>query len=153
MTGDRRAEMAAEITARTGIDDAMIERLVRRFYERVRADALLGPIFEARIANWEAHMRRIDQFWLSAALMSGDYSGNPTARHAPLPVDAEHFDRWLALFEDTARDVCPPAAAEHFVHRARLIADGLELGVAARHGETLRPGERFHRTADTPEDS
>jgi hemoglobin len=33
------------------------------------------------------------------------------ARHAPFAVDARHFDRWQALFEKTARELCPPRAA------------------------------------------
>jgi hemoglobin len=44
----RREQLTAEIMERTGIDEALIERLVHGFYARVRADAVLGPIFEAR---------------------------------------------------------------------------------------------------------
>ena len=47
----RRERVAADISERTGIDEALIERLVRRFYEKVRCDPELGPIFEARIAD------------------------------------------------------------------------------------------------------
>ena len=54
-----RAEITAEIVARTGIDEAMIERLVRRFYEAVREDPLLAPIFAARIRDWEPHLQRM----------------------------------------------------------------------------------------------
>lgn len=140
---ERRDRLAAEIIARTGIDEAMIENLVRRFYEKVRADTLLGPIFATRIADWEPHLQRMCAFWSSVALMSGRYHGNPMLRHLPLPVDALHFDRWLALFEDTCREVCPPAATEHFLERARRIAESLELGIAAQHGVLAAKGERF----------
>ena len=61
--------------------------------------------------------------------------------HLPLPVDTPHFDRWLALFAATADEVCPTAAAAHFVERAHRIADSLELGIAAQRGE-LRPKRR-----------
>jgi hemoglobin len=140
-----RAEITAEIVARTGIDEAMIERLVRRFYEAVREDPLLAPIFAARIRDWEPHLQRMFAFWSSVALMSGRYHGQPMAKHLPLPADGRHFDRWLALFEATARRECPPAAAEHFIERARRIAESLEMGMAATHGVLLRPGERFRR--------
>ena len=63
----RRARITAEIVAHTGIDEAMIERLMRRFYEKIREDALLAPIFEARIADWEPHLRRMCEFWSSVA--------------------------------------------------------------------------------------
>lgn len=140
---ERRASITAEIVARTGIDEPMIERLVRCFYTKVREDPLLAPIFEARISDWEPHLQRMCEFWSSVALMSGRYHGTPMTKHLPLPVDATHFDRWLALFEETVREVCPPSAEAHFVERARRIAESLELGVAGRHGVLLRSGERF----------
>jgi hemoglobin len=135
---ERRERIISEIGARTGIDEPMIERLVRAFYAKVRKDALLGPLFEARIRDWEPHLQRMCAFWSSVALMSGRYHGSPMAKHLPLPVDAVHFDRWLALFEETAREVCPTSAAAHFVERARRIAESLELGIASRHGVLLR---------------
>jgi hemoglobin len=108
----------------TGIDEAMSERLVRGFYDRVRADDLLGPVFESRISDWEPHLQRMFAFWSSVALMSGRYHGTPMVKHMPLPVDAGHFDRWLELFEAAAREICPPAAAAHFVeHRLSFSAE------------------------------
>jgi len=130
----RRAQLTDEIARRTGIDDAMIETLVRTFYARVQQDPLLGPIFAERIEAWEPHIARIRAFWSSVALMTGDYHGQPMRLHMALPVDAAHFDRWLDLFEATARELCPPAAAAHFIERAHRIADSLELGINAQRG-------------------
>ncbi|MDE1933843.1 group III truncated hemoglobin [Bradyrhizobium sp.] len=141
----RREQIVADITARTGITEAMIERLVRSFYERVRADEMLGPIFDARIRDWEPHLQQMCAFWSSVALMSGRYHGAPMPKHLPLPVDATHFDRWLALFEATAAEVCPPEAAAHFLERAHRIAASLELGVAGANGVLLGLGERYRR--------
>ena len=143
----RRAAATAEIVARTGIDEAMIDRLVRRFYLKIRADAVLGPIFAARIADWEPHLGRMVAFWSAVALMSGRYHGQPMEKHLPLPVDAQHFDRWLALFEATAAETCPPAAAAHFTERARRIAQSLELGIASSHGILVPPGGRYRAAA------
>ena len=142
---ERREKFTAEIVARTGITEALIERLVRAFYTKIRTDEVLSPIFEARIQDWEPHLERMCAFWSSVALMSGRYHGTPMAKHLPLPVDAAHFDRWLALFEATARELCPPQAEAHFVERARRIAASLELGVAGAHGVMLGKGERFRR--------
>lgn len=141
---ERRSELVADAMARTGIDGPMIERLVHAFYAKVRRDELLGPIFDARIVDWDKHLARMCLFWASVALGAGTYEGSPMQVHAPLPVDARHFDRWLALFEETANEICPPAAAEHFVVRARRIAQSLELGVASRNGRILRRGERYY---------
>lgn len=139
----RRAAFSAQIRAETAIDEDMIERLVRRFYARVRTDDVLGPIFAAKVEDWEPHLQRMCAFWSSVALMTGRYHGQPMAKHLPLPVDARHFDRWLALFEASARHLCPPKAADHFAVLARRIALSLELGVANAQGVLLRKGERF----------
>lgn len=139
----QREIMSAEIVARTGIDEGMIERLVRGFYAKIREDALLAPIFEARIKDWDTHLQRMCAFWSSVALMSGRYHGSPMTLHLPLPVDATHFDRWLALFEETAQELCPPEAQAHFVERARRIAESLELGIASQRGLLIKSGERL----------
>lgn len=143
----RREKITAEIVARTGIDEAMIERLVHAFYAKVRTDDLLALVFDERIKDWEPHLQRMCAFWSSVALMTGRYHGTPMAKHMPLPVDAAHFDRWLTLFEQTAREVCPPEAEKHFVGLARRIAESLELGIASQHGVVLSRGERFRRRA------
>lgn len=134
----RRDRIVAGIVERTGIDEAMIERLMRAFYGRARLDPLLGPIFEAAVHDWEVHIKRICAFWSSVALMTGRYHGNPMAMHLPLPIETPHFNRWLEIFAEIAREVCPPAAAQFFLERAHRIADSLELGIAAQKGE-VRP--------------
>ena len=102
---DRRAALQAQIRAETGIDQAMIVRVVHGFYDRVRADPVLAPVFAARIADadWPAHLGRMVRFWASVLLMDGGYHGRPMQRHARLPVDAGHFDRWLAQGRDLGR--------------------------------------------------
>lgn len=135
--------ITGEIVSQTGIDEATIERLVRQFYANVRQDPVLGPIFEARISDWEPHLQRMCEFWSSVTLMSGRYHGNPMVKHLPLPIDAVHFDRWLAMFEETSRTVCTPAGAAYFNERAQRMAESLELGIASRRDVLLRKGERF----------
>ena len=141
----RRLQITADLRRRTGIDETMIDRLVRNFYGKVQADALLGPVFAERVADWEPHFKRMSEFWSSVALMSGIYHGRPMEKHLPLPVDGRHFDRWLELFRVSAHEVCPPAAAEHFIERAERIAQSLEMGIAVRHGVLLGKGERLER--------
>jgi hemoglobin len=134
---DRRARITADLMEKTGIDDAMIARLVRAFYLRVQADPLLGPVFATRVHDWEAHIAKLCAFWSSVALLTGRYHGQPMQAHIKLPVAPAHFDRWIALFEDTANAFCPPQAASHFIERARRIADSLELGIASREGRIV----------------
>ena len=139
----RRAAFAAAVQARTGIDEAMIQHLVYTFYDRVRADAVLEPIFAVRIVDWEPHLQRMCAFWSSVTLMTGRYHGRPMQVHAPLRIDAAHFDRWLAIFTATAQDVCPTPAAELFIEKAQLIAESLQLGIATHRGLVLAPGQRL----------
>jgi len=133
-----RQQIIQGIVARTGIDERMIERLVRAFYERARRDPLIGPVFESKVQDWEAHIDQLCAFWSSVALMSGRYHGQPMVAHLPLPIDTLEFSRWLEIFAETAEDVCPPPAAAHFLERAHRIAASLEMGIAAQKGEIRR---------------
>lgn len=145
---ERRGELTRAIMERTGIDETMIARLVNAFYARVQADALLGPVFAARVHDWPAHIEKLCAFWSSVALMTGRYHGQAMRPHLDLPVGAAHFDRWLEIFGQTAAELCPPAAAEHFLERARRIADSLEMGIASRNGRMHSP--RFAAVSRPP---
>ena len=135
----RRQALVAEVVATTGINEEMIRQLVHGFYQRAREDDLIGPIFNSRVQNWDEHLARLCDFWSSVTLMSGRYHGQPMVAHAPLPIEPQHFDRWLQLFAQTAREICPEPAARYFIERASRIADSLELGIAARRGELRGP--------------
>lgn len=134
----RRNLLTQDAIARTGITEEMIGELVTRFYGRVREDALLGPVF-AIVQNWDEHLAKLTNFWSSVVLMSGRYHGSPMRAHMPLGLVGDHFDRWLDLFEQTAREVCPPAAAALFIDRARRIADSFEMASATVRGDIASP--------------
>ena len=138
-TPEHRAALARSIRAATSLDEATLERLLRAFYAAAREDALLGPAF-AHVADWEAHIARICAFWSSVALMTGRYHGQPMAAHLPLGLGAEHFARWLDLFEQTARGICTPEGTEHLMARARRIAQSMEIGIEVSRG--VLPGTR-----------
>lgn len=121
------------------IDEAAIARLVTTFYGRAREDALIGPIFNTAVADWDHHLKQITDFWSSMMLKTGRYDGRPMRPHLMLPLKGEHFDRWLQLFERTAREIFPPDIADAFILRARRIADSFEMGIATTRGEIARP--------------
>ncbi|MDP5306230.1 MULTISPECIES: group III truncated hemoglobin [Paracoccus] len=124
-----RPEMTAAIMAETGLDEDVLRDLVHSFYAKVRRDAVLGPIFAARISDWDPHLERMVAFWSSVALMTGRYHGRPVPAHTPLPIHGAHFERWLGLFRETAREVCSPAGAAHVIERAERIARSLHIAV------------------------
>ena len=130
-----RPAVTADLMARTGLDDAMIKRLVHEFYDRVRGDALLGPIFSDRVADWEPHLEKMVDFWSSVALMTGRYHGAPMPKHLPLPVEKAHFERWLTLFRQTAHDVCLPEGAALVVERAERIAASIHMNIVDARGQ------------------
>lgn len=127
-----------------GVTEAMIRALVDAFYVKVRADAVLGPIFAAEITgangtgDWAPHLSKMYDFWSSVTLMTGRYHGTPMVAHNRLSmIRPAHFQRWLGLFRETAAEVCPPEAAALFIDRAERIAQSLELGVAVSRGELV----------------
>jgi hemoglobin len=121
------------------VDEVSIERLVRTFYARAREDALIGPIFNTAVGDWEHHIANIAAFWSSIILRTGRYDGRPMRPHLMLPLAGEHFDRWLMLFESTARELFADEIAVVFIDRARRIADSFEMGIASMRGEIAHP--------------
>src|SRR4028119_2173321 len=93
--------------------EADLERLVGRFYDRVRRDAVLGPLFEGVVHDWPEHLVKLQAFWSSVMLTTGRYKGSPMTahiRHANA-IEPAMFDRWLALWRDTAREQLDSEAA------------------------------------------
>ena len=87
--------------------------LVHGFYADVRADALLGPVFDAALHNrWEAHLARMVDFWSTVALGSKSFKGNVFTKHMALTgVTPAHFAAWVRLWgEHTERRFAPEVA-------------------------------------------
>lgn len=139
---ERKREEAAAI----GVDDAFVAAFVEAFYAKVREDALLGPIFAARITDWGPHLARMKAFWRSVLMNSGEYSGNPMRMHVAIPgLEEAHFAHWLNLFYATLGELeRDPAATREVGDRARMIATSLLLGIAARGGDL--PGSAVGQT-------
>jgi hemoglobin len=135
---ERRARLAPGTAA--GVTEEMIQALVPAFYAKVRRDPAIGPIFNARIADWDAHLAKLCDFWSSVTLMTGRFKGAPMRTHAELPALAPaHFGRWLELWRETVAETCPPEAAALFIAKAETIADSLQVGIALSRGETAPP--------------
>ena len=104
-----------------GIDDIKI--LVDEFYAKVRADELLAPVFDARIADWEPHLDTMYRFWNAALFQVREYVGNPLLKHATLPVGGQHFERWIELFYATLDEHFQGPVAEEAKHRSLIMAN------------------------------
>jgi hemoglobin len=103
--------------------EADVARLVNVFYDKVRQDSLLAPVFDPVIQNnWEHHLTRMTDFWSTLLLYTKKFTDDPLTRHLPLPIAKEHFDRWLQLFHETVDELFQGHIAENAKNRANSIA-------------------------------
>ena len=116
------------------ITEDQISTLIPRFYERVRADALLGPVFAGAIDSWPPHLDTLKAFWSSVMLTSGRYKGNPMAAHMKhlATITPPMFDRWLALWAEVTDESLPSDIAGALQAKAARIAQSLKLALYFR---------------------
>ncbi|MCB0409854.1 MAG: group III truncated hemoglobin [Flavobacteriales bacterium] len=82
------------------LDD--VKLVVDCFYEKVRNDEQLKDVFNNVIQDrWPAHLEKMYRFWQTVLLGEHTYFGSPFVPHARLPVEKQHFERWLNLFYET----------------------------------------------------
>lgn len=122
---------------------AAVREVVTAFYARARADALLGPVFAAHVADWPAHLERVTDFWVT--LLGGEpgraaWRGNLNSAHAGLGVRGAHLGRWLALWDETAREVLPADAAALLSARAAVMGERLGRAPGAKAGTSQAGG-------------
>jgi hemoglobin len=114
-----------------GITEESLRSLVALFYERVRSDPLIGPVFNGAISDWPEHLDRLQAFWSSVMLTSGRYKGRPLPahiRHADA-IDDRAFARWLALWKNSTDELLDPPSAAALQEKAARIAESLSLGI------------------------
>lgn len=109
------------------VSEAQVRALVRGFYDLVRADPLLGPLFDLAIADWETHLVQIEDFWSLILCGSDRYHGCVMGAHRGMRLAPAHFDRWLALFGQSAAATLPPAGRNRAMGVARAVDQRLRL--------------------------
>ena len=121
-----------------GLTETLVRKVVMSFYDKVRQDPELGPVFADAIGDgWDSHIERIIQFWLTATRLGRGYDGrnfmpvhlrNPSVRASLLP-------RWLELFRETTAEHCSVQAASVLVDIAERMAKTLQIGLDRRDCE------------------
>lgn len=132
------------------LDEQMIHAVIHGFYDEIRKDHLLGPVFNSTIApdDWPRHLMTMCDFWSSLMLRTGRYDGRPLPPHLALPgLGEQHFRRWLVLFRSTVQGLCPPDIVALFMDRALRIAHSFRLALAYNRGENTLAVEPI--TADS----
>ncbi len=99
-----------------------VKLMVDSFYKKVNEDDLLGPIFNDLVKiHWESHLLIMYGFWNNILFSTGEYSGRPFQKHAPLPINDLHFERWLALFNKNLDELFVGEKTELVRFRAKTI--------------------------------
>ena len=106
-----------------------IREMVELFYSRTQQDDLLGPIFEERVADWDAHYEKMTRFWSSATMRAGTYSGRPIEAHSFGGFTKAHFDRWVVMFTATANDVFSSTDAKVLTDLAKRMASTIAMRI------------------------
>lgn len=121
--------------AAVGLTEPLIRKVILSFYEKVRRDAILGPVFAEAIGDdWDRHIERIMLFWLTATRLSRSYDGRSfmPAHLKNLAIRADQLPRWLELFRGTAAEQCPPQVASVLVDIAERMAETLAISLGRR---------------------
>ncbi len=122
-----------------------ITTLVHAFYARVRTDDLIGPVFDARISDWDKHLAIMVRFWSSVLLGTGTYNGTPMPKHVALPnLQPQMFTRWLDLFHQTTETLPNREFAARAENAAQRIARSLWFGYQINNHPDSMPTEFQH---------
>lgn len=118
------------------IDIKDIQLFVDQFYQKVREDQFIGPIFLAQIEDWEPHLNKMYAFWNAALFGIPGFKGNPFAKHAPLGLKPEHFERWITLFNQVINKNFEGVMATDVKSRAQLMANMFMKRLALMNGNS-----------------
>ena len=120
-----------------GLTEPLVREVILSFYEKVRVDEVLGPVFTEAIGNdWSAHIGRIILFWLTATRLSRGYdsTGFLPAHLRNRSIRSDQLPRWLQLFRDTAREHCSPEASSVLIDIAERMAETIRISLDRRDG-------------------
>lgn len=116
-----------------------IKKLVDTFYEKVRKDKLIGPIFNERILDrWPQHLEKMYTFWQTLLLEERTYFGSPFPAHANLPISHDHFERWMNLFNKTVDELFKGEKANEAKWRAEKMAEIFESKIEFYKGNPFK---------------
>lgn len=110
------------------LDDVKV--LVDTFYGKVRQDELIGGIFNDIIQDrWPEHLEKMYKFWQTVLLEEHTYSGRPFVPHLKMPIEKEHFDRWLELFFATVDELYLGQKADLAKWQGNRMAEMFQLKI------------------------
>jgi len=121
-----------------------ISFLVRAFYVKIREEAMLGPIFNSQIQDWETHLENLTDFWEGNLFffVKTKFKGDPKTAHQRVDeslgysINMEHFGRWLNLWIETIDEDFEGETAKRAKMQARKMATFLYLKIFENRPQT-----------------
>lgn len=99
-----------------------IRLMVDAFYLKVKIDPVLAPVFNERISDWAPHLDTMYRFWNAALFTVREYTGNPFRKHMYLPLEQEHFERWIDVLYKTVDEMFQGPNADEAKRKAMIMA-------------------------------
>lgn len=112
-----------------------VQLLVKTFYEKIRKDIVLGPIFNTIITDWESHLTLLTDFWDTQLFLKRKYYGNPVTAHQEVDdkmdhtITSEHFGLWLNLWFATIDELFEGETAWIAKNRAQKMSTMLFIQI------------------------
>lgn len=117
-----------------------IQHLVDTFYDRIRKDNMLGPIFDGIIQQrWPEHLEKMYRFWQTVLLEEHTYYGSPFPPHAKMPISKPHFDQWVALFGQTVDELFQGEKAEKAKWQGERMATMFQFKISYYQDNNIEP--------------
>ncbi|RFC54687.1 group III truncated hemoglobin [Brumimicrobium aurantiacum] len=122
---------------------ADLRQLVHAFYDKIREDDMLGPIFNGHIKEdqWPSHLEKLTDFWETNLFGVPKFKGSPPQAHVEVDhnmnygITQEHFARWIQLWFDTIKTLFEGKVADRAMNAARKMSTGLFLAIWSRRPE------------------
>lgn len=120
--------------------------LVSIFYNKIKMDEFIGPIFLNAIQDdeWENHLEKLTDFWETNLFFAKKYKGNPMKVHQQLDVvnnfiiSQKHFGKWLELWVSTVDELFVGEKALKAKNNARNISFSLYMKMFINKPKTTK---------------
>ncbi|HDZ07092.1 hypothetical protein LCGC14_0166720 [marine sediment metagenome] len=120
--------------------------LVHTFYDKIRQNEMLGPIFNGHITDeqWPAHLSKLTDFWESNLFGVRTFRGSPSKAHVTVDknlkhtISQNHFAQWLQLWFETIDELYEGELANNAKDMARRMSTGQYIHIWQNRPEEFK---------------
>lgn len=120
--------------------------LISIFYNKIKKDEFIGPIFLNAIKDdeWQDHLEKLTDFWETNLFFAKKYKGNPMKVHQQLDannnftISQKHFGKWLELWISTVDELFYGEKALKAKNNARNISFSLYMKMFINKPKTTK---------------